>query len=113
MPLTDRTPLLENGAGANGLERRPSYRERLVNLFVIPDGQPGWIQSTKFFLFGSWVNVMLVFVPLSFVSHHLGWDAALRFSFSFIAIMPLAKVCVAHLLLARRFSVIDPFFRSC
>jgi Ca2+:H+ antiporter len=29
---------------------------------------------------------------LSFVSHHLDWDAALRFSLSFIAIIPLAKV---------------------
>ena len=99
MSPTDRTPLLENGNGVNGHERGPSHRERFVNLFVIPDDQPGWIQSTKFFLFGSWMNVTLVFVPLSFVSHHLGWDAALRFSFSFLAIMPLAKVCATRLLL--------------
>jgi len=92
MPPTDRTPLLENGLGANGHSRRRSYKERIVSLFSVPEDQPGWIQSYKFFFLGSWLNVMLVFVPLSFLSHHLGWDAALRFSFSFIAIMPLAKV---------------------
>jgi len=67
---------------------------------------------------------MLVFVPLSFLSHHLDWDAALRFSFSFIAIMPLAKVTsrVFHralMLLARCFQwLTDPVlvfvaFRGC
>jgi Ca2+:H+ antiporter len=92
MSPTDRTPLLENGHGADGLVHRPSYKERIVNLFTVPDDQPGWIRSFMFFFFGSWMNVMLVFVPLSFISHHLDWDAALRFSFSFIAIIPLAKV---------------------
>ena len=92
MSPTDRTPLLENGNGVNAHEHRLSYWERLVNAFTVPDDQPGWIQSSKFFFFGSWMNVMLVFVALSFVSHHLNWDAPLRFSFSFIAIMPLAKV---------------------
>ena len=92
MSPTDRTPLLENGDGANGYAHRLSRWDRFVNLFTVPDDQPGWLQSFKFFLFGSWMNVLLVFVPLSFVSHHLNWDAALRFSFSFIAIMPLAKV---------------------
>lgn len=38
------------------------------------------------------MNILLVFVPLSFVSHHLDWDAGLRFLFSFAAIMPLAKL---------------------
>jgi len=92
MSPTDRTPLLENGHGANGYVRRPSRWGRIVNLLSVPDGQPGWIKSFVFFFFGSWMNVLLVFVPLSFASHHLGWDAALRFSFSFIAIMPLAKL---------------------
>jgi len=92
MPPTDRTPLLENGHGANGHVHRLSYKERIVSIFSVPEDQPGWIQSYRFFFFGSWLNVVLVFVPLSFLSHHLHWDAALRFAFSFIAIMPLAKV---------------------
>ncbi|KAF9649010.1 calcium/proton exchanger [Thelephora ganbajun] len=92
MPPTNRTPLLGNGRGNNGHSRRLSYKERIVSIFSIPEDQPGWTRSYKFFFFGSWLNILLVFVPLSFVSHHLDWDAALRFSFSFIAIMPLAKL---------------------
>ncbi|KAK7693990.1 hypothetical protein QCA50_003566 [Cerrena zonata] len=53
---------------------------------------PSWLASLRFFLFGSWFNILLVFLPLSAVAHYLNWDAALRFSFSFIAIMPLASL---------------------
>ena len=53
---------------------------------------PSFLASFKYFVFGSWFNILLVFIPLSFVSHHLNWDAALRFSFSFLSIIPLAKV---------------------
>lgn len=90
--MDDRTPLLGNGNGSNDHHRLSSYREQIISLFKVPDGQPGWIQSYKYFFFGSWWNILLVFVPLSFASHHLHWDAALRFSFSFMAIMPLAKL---------------------
>lgn len=56
------------------------------------EGEPSWLQSYRWFFFGSWVNVLLVFVPLSAAAHYLNWDAALRFSFSFLAIVPLAKL---------------------
>ncbi|KAF7980162.1 hypothetical protein HWV62_39625 [Athelia sp. TMB] len=90
---SDRTPLLESGASnGNGLYTEPrSFTQRTVALLKA-DGEPGWLESYRYFWFGAWVNVLLVFVPLSFVAHHLNWDAALRFSFSFIAIMPLAKL---------------------
>ena len=84
----DRTPLLENGTS-------PSPRRSLSRRFfsvLRSEGEPSWVASYRYFLFGSWFNVLLLFVPLSFVSHHLNWDAALRFSFSFFAIVPLAKV---------------------
>ena len=86
--VTDRTPLLENG---NGAQPPKPFFARLADSLAA-DGQPSWLQSYKFFLFGSYLNILLVFVPLSFISHHLDWDAALRFSFSFVAIMPLAAV---------------------
>jgi Ca2+:H+ antiporter len=61
--------------------------------FIQPaEGEPSWSSSYRWFFFGSWLNWMLLFVPLSFISHILVWDAALRFSFSFFAILPLAKV---------------------
>lgn len=88
MPPTDRTPLLENG---NGAEPPKPFFARLADS-LSTQGQPSWWHSYKFFIFGSYLNILLVFVPLSIISHKLNWDAALRFSFSFIAIMPLAAV---------------------
>jgi Ca2+:H+ antiporter len=88
MPILAReeTPLLENGG-----EPTAPFLERLREFFSGED-QPTWAESFGFFFFGTWFNVLLVFVPLSFLSHHLHWDAALRFSFSFFAIVPLAKL---------------------
>jgi Ca2+:H+ antiporter len=55
-------------------------------------GEPSWFESYKWFFFSSYFNVLLVFVPLSVLAHHLHWDVSLRFGFSFLAIVPLAKV---------------------
>ena len=54
--------------------------------------EPSWFESYKWFLFSSYFNVLLIFVPLSALAHHLNWDVSLRFGFSFFAIVPLAKV---------------------
>ncbi|KAJ8700514.1 hypothetical protein PTI98_003529 [Pleurotus ostreatus] len=94
MSPSDRTPLLPNGGGENGHNGDASARsvsQRLSTL-IKAEGEPSWTHSFIWFLFGSWFNVLLVFVPLSIISHHLGWDAGLRFLFSFIAIIPLAKL---------------------
>ena len=88
MPPTDRTPLLENGDYS---EHQPTFPERVLQV-IKAEGEPSWLDSYKHFIFGSWLNVLLVFVPLSALSHFLNWEAPLRFSFSFIAIMPLAAV---------------------
>lgn len=82
---TERTALLENG---NGSETPP---RSIFDILTAKD-EPSWIASYQFFLFGSWFNIFLVFVPLSIVAHHMDWDASLRFSFSFVAIVPLAAV---------------------
>lgn len=98
MPPSDRTPLLPNGGGENGHNGDAPTRsvsQRLSTL-IKAEGEPSWTHSFIWFLFGSWFNVLLVFVPLSIISHHLGWDAGLRFLFSFIAIIPLAKVSVIY-----------------
>ena len=91
--LNERTSLLSGELPVNGgpdSEHLP-FATRILKAFKA-EGEPTWAASYKFFLLGSWLNILLVFVPLSFISHHLNWDAALRFVFSFIAIMPLAKV---------------------
>ena len=57
------------------------------------DREPSWVQSLSWIIFGSYFNVFLAFVPLSFVAQQKNWDVLYRFGFSFFAIVPLAKVC--------------------
>jgi hypothetical protein len=89
----ERDPLIAGGSNGNHSHRRGGSLAKLQSVLAA-QGQPSYVASFKWFLFDSWWNVLLVFIPLSFVAHHLNWDAALRFSFSFFAIMPLARVCV-------------------
>lgn len=86
-PASETTPLLENGVPH---DIRP-FIYRFLD-FVKGEGEPSWAASFRWFIFGSYLNILTVFVPLSFLSSSLGWDALYRFTFSFIAIVPLAKV---------------------
>ncbi|GJE87088.1 calcium/proton exchanger [Phanerochaete sordida] len=85
--VNERTPLV-NG---NGSPSREPFTHRVMHVLKA-EGQPSWLASYRYFLFGSWLNILLVFVPLSAVAHYSNWDAAYRFAFSFIAIMPLAAL---------------------
>lgn len=88
MQTSENTPLLPNHTRGNGsTSSRRSFQEMLK-----AEGEPGYLQSFRYFVFGSWLNLLLLFVPLSAVAHYSNWDAALRFSFSFVAIIPLAKL---------------------
>jgi len=57
-----------------------------------PSPEPSSAESWRYFILGSYFNILLFFIPLSAAAHHLNWDAAFRFSFSFLAIVPLAKL---------------------
>ncbi|KAJ3980133.1 Sodium/calcium exchanger protein-domain-containing protein [Lentinula detonsa] len=94
MPSTstsERTSLLPNGDRRNFSESDNTFLHRTSRLFKA-EGEPSHQDSLKFFVFGSWLNILLVFVPLSIIAHNLDWDAALRFSFSFLSIVPLASL---------------------
>ncbi|CAE6389854.1 unnamed protein product [Rhizoctonia solani] len=84
----ESTPLLSNG---NGHTHERSLVQKVKEV-IIAEGEPGWIESSRFILLGSWFNILLVFIPLSLLSEKLEWDGGLRFAFSFIAIIPLAKL---------------------
>lgn len=73
MPPHESSPLL----GANGAPSAERMR---------------FIHSTKYLLLGSWMNALLIAVPLSLYSEHAGWPASYRFITSFLAIIPLAKL---------------------
>ncbi|KAF4615498.1 hypothetical protein D9613_002742 [Agrocybe pediades] len=92
MPPSETTALLPDHQYTNGSGTHPTSFVHKVSAFLKAEGEPGWVESYKWFLFNSYFNVLLVFVPLSVISHHLNWDAAFRFTFSFLAIMPLAKL---------------------
>jgi Ca2+:H+ antiporter len=89
MTSSETSPLLENGSYS--AHRNPPLTRRVVS-FMKGEDEPSWAESFKFFIFGTWFNILLVFIPLSFISHSMDWDAGLIFLFSFLAIVPLAKV---------------------
>ena len=82
MPANERTPLVSNSGGDlpshNG--RGDTHRE------------PNIVTSLWWILTCSWINVLLVFVPLGIVAEHLHWPAIWIFSLNFLAIIPLAKI---------------------
>ncbi|GAA5875247.1 hypothetical protein JCM16303_000554, partial [Sporobolomyces ruberrimus] len=54
--------------------------------------KPTYVESFKNLLFGGWINIALVAVPLSFISHFAKWGSTADFIISFIAIVPLASL---------------------
>ncbi|KZT69758.1 calcium/proton exchanger [Daedalea quercina L-15889] len=91
MPTSsETTPLLPTQNG-NGNAQSPPFSHRVIKFFKA-EGEPSWLASYRYFFFDSWFNILLVFIPLSFIAERLQWDAACRFGFSFMAIMPLAAL---------------------
>ena len=50
------------------------------------------LQILRRILFSSYVNVLLVFLPLGIVSGAIGWGAPVTFVFNFLSIMALASL---------------------
>ncbi|KAH8117029.1 hypothetical protein DFH11DRAFT_1145567 [Phellopilus nigrolimitatus] len=61
----ERTALL-NGEGEtlNGHTEQLPFAHRILDVMKA-EGEPSWAASFKHFLFGSWLNILLVFIPLS------------------------------------------------
>ncbi|WFC95016.1 hypothetical protein MBRA1_001656 [Malassezia brasiliensis] len=54
--------------------------------------QPSYYESFRWLLTSSYVNVLLVFVPLGVFSKFLNWGSLAVFVLNFLAIVPLAKL---------------------
>jgi Ca2+:H+ antiporter len=102
----ERAPLLrlvspqgqeQNGESSPGRLRSPAGVERIV-MFVRGEGEPSWLRSFSWLIFVTYFNVFLAFLPLSFIAQNKNWDVLYRFGFSFLAIVPLAKVCAVQVL---------------
>jgi Ca2+:H+ antiporter len=89
MSSSEYALLLEDGGHTS---RRTLSTTRCIVNFMKGEDEPSWAESFRFFFFATWFNILLVFIPLSFMSYNLDWDVDLVFFFSFMAILPLAKV---------------------
>jgi Ca2+:H+ antiporter len=89
MPTSDQTPLLNS----NWRQRRNRSCFSKIIARLTAEGEPSWLNSYRWFLFGSWLNLLLLLTPVAVVAHYLNWDAPLRFGLCLVAIIPLAKVC--------------------
>ncbi|KAH8994976.1 calcium/proton exchanger [Lactarius akahatsu] len=72
----------------SGIVKELRRRHRIKKL----DGVPGVRKSILAILKTSWLNVLLIFIPLSWIFHFIKLDNTLVFIFSFLAIVPLAKL---------------------
>ena len=90
MPPTEQFPLLNN----RPRPRRSLYQS--IHTLVRAEGEPSWLDSYRWFIFGHGLNLLLLLVPVAAAAHYLNWDAPLQFGFSFVAIVPLAKVRGQH-----------------
>ncbi|KZV74613.1 Calcium/proton exchanger [Peniophora sp. CONT] len=59
---------------------------------VVIGAPPTLLQQFKSVIFMSWLNLLLVFIPLAWAFHFAKLDNTLIFVFSFIAIIPLAQL---------------------
>lgn len=65
---------------------------RTESIYALHPGSPTNLHSIKNFLFSSYLNALLIAVPLSFLSKYLEWGSQANFVISFIAIIPLASL---------------------
>ncbi|KAH9063878.1 calcium/proton exchanger [Lactarius vividus] len=72
----------------SGIIQEFRRRHRMKKL----DGVPGVRKSILAILKTSWLNVLLIFIPLSWIFHFIKLNNTLVFIFSFLAIIPLAKL---------------------
>ncbi|KAI5450118.1 hypothetical protein NCC49_003745 [Naganishia albida] len=50
------------------------------------------LQSARYLFFSSWMNVLLVAVPLALACNFVNWPQQIKFVISFVSIIPLAKL---------------------
>lgn len=79
----------------------PKYWWRVIQVNLHPSkplkGQPTFYQSLRAVIFASWLNVLMIFIPISWAVHYaLNGDSKtgslVQFLTAFIAIVPLAKL---------------------
>ncbi|KAK9463044.1 Sodium/calcium exchanger protein-domain-containing protein [Lipomyces oligophaga] len=75
-----------------GLPPAPAANEISEPVEPAPTGLRGLVHVVRLILFSSYVNVLLVFVPIGIIFGVLSSSAPLVFTFNFLAIVPLAAI---------------------
>ncbi|BGP30783.1 hypothetical protein JCM10296v2_002540 [Rhodotorula toruloides] len=85
----------EGGGVRPGVERAPTRAflgKHLLEPKVPVANAPGWRSSAINIARYSWLNVLLVFIPVSWACHFTNQSPTVTFIMSFIAIIPLASL---------------------
>ena len=77
-----RTPLLPGGQSHNITTTATTSLNTIRNI----------VDPIYIILFSSYVNILLIFLPLGIISGALGWAPMVVFVMNFLAIMPLAAL---------------------
>ncbi|GAA5888523.1 hypothetical protein JCM6882_008983 [Rhodosporidiobolus microsporus] len=73
----------------------PPLRQRLTDLFVSErpiKKEPGVKDSLRNIVFASWINLLILALPVGWALHFTHQDDTVIFVFTFLAIIPLAKL---------------------
>ncbi|KAK3072695.1 hypothetical protein LTR53_006353 [Teratosphaeriaceae sp. CCFEE 6253] len=76
-------PAVKSTAGSTAAEK-PSITKRMAA------GSKRFVKHTRHALFRSWINVLLVFVPIGIIVDALGLNVTIIFAMNAVAIVPLA-----------------------
>jgi len=94
MTSLERTSLISNnsdyGSTSNCNAPKPPSPPNSPILHI--SEPPTIFKSLKIILTVSWINVLLIFIPLGFIAHLLDWGSTWVFALNFFAIIPLAKL---------------------
>ncbi|GAA5937903.1 hypothetical protein JCM10213_001929 [Rhodosporidiobolus nylandii] len=92
-------PAVQNRMNSASEEQRPGLVRKgtqALAAMMVPQvpvaTPPGWRSSLMNIVKYSWLNVLLVFVPVSWAMHFTGQGSVITFVMSFIAIIPLAAL---------------------
>lgn len=104
---SERTPLINGGPAPSGLDDgyNQNHSRSAFRSFFDTKHTPGTdsenfavrslaygLHVTKVTLLSSYVNFLLVMVPIGIIAGHLEWSATAVFTINFLAIIPLAAV---------------------
>lgn len=102
---SESTPLLPGQSRGNNLPGKHNRRSSAGHPTRLPNGGNSTgntveeplktfrpLQSSRYILLRSWLNLLLLTVPVALACHFVNWPATVKFIISFLSIIPLAAL---------------------